>query len=37
MMMIPMKLVSVMCQAEIIMIDLIKSGMEVDNGRGNNF
>jgi hypothetical protein len=37
MMMIPVKLVLVMCSAKIIMIDLIKSGMEVNNVRGNSF
>jgi hypothetical protein len=37
MMMIPVKLVSVMCYAKIIMIDLIKSEMEVDDGRGNDY
>ena len=35
MMMILVKGVSVMCQTKIIMFDLIKSGMEVDSGRGN--
>jgi hypothetical protein len=37
MMMIPVKLVSVMCYAKIIMVDLIKSEMEVDDGRGNDY
>jgi len=36
MMMIPVKLVSVMCYAKIIMVDLIKSEMEVDDGRDSN-
>jgi hypothetical protein len=36
-MMIPVKLVSVMCYAKIIMVDLIKSEMEVDDGRGNDY
>jgi hypothetical protein len=36
MMMIPVKLVSVMCYTKIIMVDLIKSEMEVDDGRDSN-
>jgi hypothetical protein len=37
MMMIPVKLVSVMCYAKIIMVDLIKLEMKVDDGRGNDY
>jgi len=37
MMMILVKGVSVMCQTKIIMFDLIKSGMEVNSERGNNY
>jgi hypothetical protein len=36
-MMILVKLVSVICYAKIIMVDLIKSEMEVDDGRGNDY
>jgi hypothetical protein len=37
MMTILVKVVSVMCEAKIIMFDLIKFGMEVNSGRGNDY
>ena len=36
-MMIPVKGVSVMCQIKIIMFDLIKSRIEVNSERENNY